>query len=178
MKKITDKNPEIRFEHVINKYGKIDRYYYNPNNILTEFPNRDKSQQIKEGQLFPEFVFKTIDNEIIDSEKQRGKWVLIRFELFTRFMNKGSIEKLNNQINKLEESKDLISIICLADNKQNIKNEMALIDSNFKLVDGGRNFHEKFNIVGFPTTLLLDKQGRVYKYFYNRDEIDLEALFK
>ena len=179
--KIMQKNPYVVFEHVIDKYGKIERYYYDPNNTNTNNTySRNADNQTRPGETFPAFVFETIDGDIISSDKLKGSWVIIRFELFadTRFFRKKEIEELDNQINGMGGNQNIVSIICFADYKDNVKTEIELGDSNFKLVGDGRWLNEKFNNIKYPTTLIVENQGRVVNYYYSINEIELNKILK
>lgn len=179
VQQILIEHPNIALEPEIDKYGEVVKYYYDSQNIKT-ISERNENLQTKAGEVFPEFVFKTIDGETIKSENLNGKYVLIRFEAFAlaRFFKKKEIEKLDFQILNLGYKSNIESIICFADSKENILKEINLGDTNFKLVADGKWFHEKFNIVHFPTTLLLDKEGKVINHYSSSDEIDLKTLLK
>ena len=45
-----------------------------------------------------------------------------------------------------------------------------LENSNFELVANGQNFIEKYGISRFPSTVLIDQDGKlIEKYFYSED---------
>lgn len=174
---IIQQHPGIVFEKVINKYGEIEKFLYDPDNILVgRQRDRSEDKQIKIGELFPEFVFRTTNKEVIASKDLTDTWVLIRFELFAGMRNKNQLLKLDNQIKDLESNQKLVPIICFPDSEKKIRDEIDHDKSIFKLVGDARNFHEKFNIVTLPTTILLDQNLRVFGYFFNGDKIDLKAL--
>ncbi len=180
---VLQKHPNIIFEKVINEYGEISNFYFDPNNIKNDTGSRtiirrSAENQVKEGESFPDFIFKTIEKETIKSKNLKGTWILLRFELFARFTNKPLILDLSNQLKDLEEDYKIIPIICFADSEQNIKNELDIADLVFRLVADGSNFHEKYSIIKFPTTIIIDDQGRVYKYFFNNENIDFSGIWQ
>jgi peroxiredoxin len=186
-KKITDEelveiitsNPGIAFEEVYDKYGKLEKLYYDPDRArAARHQSQRRNHQMKKGEKFPAFVFRTVDNEVLDSEKLTGKWILIRFELFTRFMIREEVDSWSQQIEKAQTGNNLVPIICLADSRQNINDEFDSDRLPFKLVSDAGNFHKRFKIVNFPTSILIDREGMVFKYYYLGDNIPFDELMK
>jgi peroxiredoxin len=177
--KIITNNPGIAFERIYNKYGKLEKLYYDPDGVHDSLPPvHSRENQIKTGEKFPEFVFKTVDKEILDSEKLLGKWILLRFEVFTKFINRDEIDSISYQIKESQIGEHLVAILCLADSKQNINKEFDANRLAFKLVPDARNFHKMFKIVNFPTSILIDREGKVFKYYYLGDTIPFEELMR
>ena len=176
---LLEKYPEIIFEHVYNKYGVVEKLLFDPNNIVTgKITFRNEENQIKPGELFPEYVFKTIDGEKITNKKLYGSWVLLRFELFAKMINQQKITSLEKQIIEFNLSNKLTAIIIFADTKNNIKQYLGSKGSIFKLVPDGINFQEMYSIIQFPTSILIDKNGVVYKYYTGNEKIDFSNLKK
>jgi peroxiredoxin len=169
--------PGIIFERVYDKYGSLEKLLFDPGNILTgKVMFRNEENQIKPGELFPEFVFKTIDGEKVDSKNLQDSWVLLRFELLSIMINQEEITSLEKQIDEFKLENKLTAVILLNDTKTNIKQNVKPMDSVFKIVADGRNFHERFNITKFPTTILIDKNGVVHGYYYRNEQIDFSKL--
>lgn len=165
--------PGIVFEREYNKYGLLEKLLFDPNNILTgKVKLRNDANQIKSGELFPEFVFKTIDGEKVDSKNLQDSWVLLRFELLSQMINQEEISSLEKQIIEFNLTNKLTAIILLDDTKTNIEQNVKLIDSIFKIVADGRNFQEMYNIISFPTTILIDKTGVIHGYYFRNEKID------
>ncbi len=98
LNQIIKNNPNIVFDKSFDKYGNIDKYFYDPSNIkVGRQRTRSEEKQTKIGETFPEFIFKTIKRVEINSNDLDGVWVLIRFELFAEMMNMHEIIDLENQ---------------------------------------------------------------------------------
>lgn len=170
-------NPGIVFEHVYDKKGILEKLLFDPNNILTgSVVLRKEENQVKSGELFPEFVFNTVDGEKIASKKLRDSWILLRFELFSKVINPEEITSLERQIVEFNLTDKLTAVILFADTEADIKKNFGTGGSIFKLVPDGRNFHEMYNIIKFPTTILIDKNRVVYKYYSRNEKIDFNKL--
>lgn len=171
------KYPTIVLENFYDKYGKLEKAYFDPDNILVgRQVTRNKDNQIKVGEVFPSFVLKTIEGDLLDKDLLLGNWIFIRFELLGRFLNKEDVQVLNQEIERIKAKKDIIGIICFADsNKEalvNLNNEFQFL----KIVPDGQNFHKKYSITSFPTSVLIDPDGKVAKYYFQGDKLDLELL--
>lgn len=174
---LIEDHPGIVFEREYNKYGLLEKLLFDPNNILTgKVMIRNEENQIKSGELFPEFVFKTIDGEKVESKKIQDSWVLLRFELLSKMVNQEEITSLEKQIVEFNLTNKLTAVILFADTKTNIKQNVKPIDSIFKLVADGRNFQEMYNIIKFPTTILIDKNGVVHGYYFRNEKIEFNKL--
>lgn len=178
--KLLHKYPNIIFERIINEQGEYSKYYFDSNNIKhqdkTLIINRNKKNQIKITESFTDFIFTTIDKEILKSKDLKGSWIILRFELLTRFVRVPEILKLNSIVVELNKNHKIVPIVCFADSEQNIKSKFNQQDLLFKFVGDGGNFQEKYNIIQFPTTIILDTNGKVHKYFYANDKIDIENI--
>jgi hypothetical protein len=168
------KYPTIVLENFYDKYGKLEKAYFDPDNILVgRQVTRNKDNQIKVGEIFPSFAFTTIEGDLLDKELLLGNWIFIRFELLGRFLNKEDIQVLNQEIERIQAKKNIIGIICFADSNSevlfNLKNEFQFL----KIVPDGQNFHKKYSITAFPTSVLIGPDGKVVKYYFQGDKLDL-----
>jgi peroxiredoxin len=173
-------DPNAYIEGVIGSNGKVTKYYYDPRRSAPSgmVNLRNVESQTKEGEQFPDFTFETISKEIIKSKDLEGSWILVRFEVLTRLVNIEEILKLNDQIKDLSSQKDITAIICFADTRNNVVKFLQDEELTFELVSDGRNFHERYNIINYPCTILVDDEGTLVKYFYNGDRIDLKDLMQ
>lgn len=176
---IARKHPFIFFQTVYNKYGEIDTLFYDPDNINEgKSPNRKEENQTKPGEIFPEYVFRTIDDIILDSEKLKGKWVLLSFDLLAKPDLMKKLSRQSDSARPFVEKDQLVLILCMADTKAIMLKKSGQEEHVFNIVSDGGNFHGKFNIVSFPTRILIDPEGRVVKYFHPTEEIRFKKFIK
>jgi len=179
--KLVKNNPNLPLERIYDNRGNIIKYLFDPaeaNSKVTYTKAKDKT---KIGEIFPELIFKTVDGETIKLKYLKGKMVILRFELEadTFRFKKDEIEKLDEAINQTQRKSEIEAIIIFDSTNEQIKKGFDLENSNFKLIPNGSNFHNKLNIRDFPSTIILDKVGRLLKEFDWSDSIDvLEMLNK
>ena len=171
-------NPNLQLERIIGVNGEIVKYLLDLS-IINNSPRNYRTKPIIKGELFPNFIAKTINKRIIELNSQKGKVVILRFELEAnsfRFKKK-EIKQLDNLINKIKRKKEKVkAIIFFASNELDIKQGFDLQNSNFEIISNGYNFQEKFSITRFPTTIVIDKNGKLIDYYNYIDEINLTHL--
>ena len=176
--KLVKQNPNLPLEHVYDNMGHTVKYFYDPDkSISLSTSNSDESVEI--GAYYPELIFKTIDGKKIRLKDLKGKMVILRFEMEadTFRFKKYEIEEMDQGINETQRESEIEAIIIFDATEQQIRKGFDLTDSNFKLVPNGFNFQRKMNIRSFPSTIILDKQGRLMEEFPMMSEgIDILEL--
>jgi hypothetical protein len=168
------KHPSIVLEKIYDKFGNLEKAYFDPNNIVTgRLPRRSEEDLVKVGEIFPPFVFMTTDGDIIDKDLLLGKWILIRFDLFGHLLNKEDLKLTNQEIKRFKQNRKIEGIIVLIDSNEEELQKLAEEFKSYKIIANGQNFHNKYSIFRFPTTVLIDPTGRVSKYFFSDEKIDL-----
>ena len=171
-------NPNLQLERIIGVNGEIVKYLLDLS-IINNSPRNYRTKPIIKGELFPNFIAKTINKRIIELNSQKGKVVILRFELEAnsfRFKKK-EIKQLDNLINKIKRKKEKVkAIIFFASNELDIKQGFDLQNSNFEIIPNSYNFQEKFSIIRFPTTIIIYKNGKLIDYYNYMDEINLTHL--
>ena len=176
--KLKKNNPNLQLERIIGVNGEIVKYLLDLS-IINNSPRNYRTKPIIKGELFPNFIAKTINKRIIELNSQKGKVVILRFELEAnsfRFKKK-EIKQLDNLINKIKRKKEKVkAIIFFASNELDIKQGFDLQNSNFEIIPNSYNFQDKFSITRFPTTIIIDKNGKLIDYYNYIDEINLTHL--
>lgn len=169
---LINSNPNIVFEPVIDKYGEIEYFEVDPNhkNAVIE---RDVTKRTPVGQQFPPFVMKSIKNKMLDSDKLKGKIVLLQFQLLFMepFFRETTLRDFNDLVSEFKQIIDLQAIVVTESSKNEIPNHIVTNNYNFEIVPDGRNFNQKYLVTSIPTVVLIDNNGNLINY-YNQDEID------
>ena len=176
--KLVKNNPNLQIENIIGIDGEIEKYLVFFEKGKKSLKNNRNNPIIK-GDLFPNFIAKTIENEEIDLKDHKGKIIILRFELEanTFRFKKEEIKQIDLLINKIEKKEEKIkSIIFFASNELDIEEGFDLQNSNFELIPNSLNFHQKFSITKFPTTIIIDKNGKLVDYFTCMEDINLNKL--
>ena len=165
----------VYFEREINEEGHVTRYFYDPNN------QQDKTVSPLPGNaVLPNIKLTTIDKKQIELKNLIGKLVILRFEKEAdsfRF-KKEEIAALDKKINALSNKNDVEAIIIFECGEDEVRKAFDLENSNFNLVAEGRNFNIKYHIRNYPSTLLIDQNGKLIENSLNSDDIVLEDYLK
>lgn len=173
--KLTQENPKIYFEREIDADGNVIRYLYDPSNPNGS-GNGNLQTAVSENVVFPNFKLTTIDKKKIELENLIGKLVILRFELEAdsfRF-KKQEIEELDKKINATSNKEDVEAIIIFGCTEDEVRKGFDLNNSNFELVADGQDFIFKYDIRRFPSTLLIDKNGKLIGNYPDSDTIIIE----
>lgn len=166
------KTNKLHFESVINKYGEVDHYEVDLNR-RNVYSTRDTAQRVKKGDVFLPFVMKSISNKTLDSEKLKGQYTLLQFQI--SFKEPFFIEKFFNEFDEIiseYKGKKDINVIFITQSSAKESNDRTSDKSyNFEIVPDGRNFEERYLITKYPTMILLGLDGNLISY-YNLSEIN------
>ncbi len=176
--KLVSNNPNLPFETVYDNKGKAVKFLYDPDNANAKVINTRAGGKVKVGDYYPELVFRTVDDEVINLKDLKGKMVILRFEMEanTFRFKKHEIAEMDEAINQTQRQSEIEAIIVFAPSKKQVLEGFDLKNSNFKLVPDGHSFHDMLNIRNFPSTVILDKEGHLMKEFSYSDEIDIVKL--
>ncbi len=173
---LVKEKPGLKMESFYDKYGDLEKSLYDPNNPFKDY-SKDPNKRPKIGESFPEFVFKTIDEEEFSSEDLKGNWVLIHFYPITRFINKERWKKLSLDLQKARESFEIVCFGVFAYDDDLIE-PVGEFKQEIRLVNNGNGFYSKYHIIEIPTTVLINPEGIIVKYFYESDPIDFLSFLK
>lgn len=173
--KLSQENPKMYFEREIDADGNVMRYYYDPNNQNGD-SNRTSNTTVSENEAFPNFKLTTIDKKKIELKNLQGKLVILRFELEANSFRfkKQEIEELDKKINALNNKEDVKAIIIFGCDEDEVRKGFDLNNSNFELVADGQNFIFKYDIHQFPSTLLIDQNGKLIRKYSYGENVNIE----
>lgn len=178
-KEITRRYKVLHLEKEINEKGEVTKFLFDPTKQVSLTPPKVK-QNFGVNEALPNFIVTTTEGKELNLEHLRGKLVLLRFEFFSndfRF-KKNEIVALDKKINALKNKKEIEAIIIFKDSEVEVKQGFTLPDSNFHVVANGINFIEKYGITRFPSTLLIDKEGKVIALYPYSEDIDISSFLK
>lgn len=176
---IVKNNPNLPIERVFDNKGNVVKYLYDPKNANSVSLNDNAIEKVKKGEYFPELELKTIDGETIKIKDLKGKMVILRLEMEadTFRFKKHEIEDLDAEINLTNRKSEIEAIIIFgATTIQQILKAFDLTDSNFKLIPNGWGIFSRLNINRFPTTIILDKEGKLMEDNNRSTEINILDL--
>lgn len=169
-------HPHVQFEKVIDKYGNIEAYEVDPTKT-DGYTTRDETKRVANGEPFPPFVMTSITEKTFDSERLKGRPILIQFHVS---LNKplfigNFFNELDSIVTHFRKAKTIEAIVVTADLKEEINSSFNTNISSFSIVPDGRNFLERYLITNFPCVVLIDKEGNLVSYYGFGDSAKLKA---
>ncbi|MGX1930003.1 peroxiredoxin family protein [Flagellimonas sp. 2504JD4-2] len=171
--------PNVYVENEFDKYGKVVKYWFNPNKVMGGRPTT--IGRTATGEEFPEFAFTTTKGVTMDSKNLNGKWIIIRFEGHPEdhMFKAHEIEELDQKIEAFEQVGHQVEAFDIIGWDSERANRIFTIDnSHFHIIPNGGNFHRKFKMNRTPKTLVINPDGMLMGYYNYSEDIDLAALAK
>lgn len=171
------KNPKFYFERLYNEKGEITKYFIDPNSNKKSL-SKSLNNQPKNGEFFPEFELRTIDNKKIKLKNLKGKFVIIRCELSATNprLRKSEIIDLDKKVSTSKNKSKIELINVFRSSKEEIYQGFDLENYNSKFVPNGYGFYGRNHIKRFPSTFVIDKEGRLINIYFSSKEINIEEL--
>lgn len=175
---LINKNPNLPLERIFNNSGNVIKYLYNPDNLNSPIVKNTINKTPGKNENFPNLILTTVNGETIKIEDLKGKMVILRMEMEANSFRfkKHEIEELDKAINETGRKSEIEAIIIFRTSKQDVQRGFDLNNSNFKLIPNGANFQDKLNIRSFPSTIVLDKEGRLIDIFNSSERMDILKL--
>lgn len=123
------------------------------------FPQSIKPRLCK-GKMMPDFHFTTLEGELINSEKLKGKFVFIDF--WGTWCGGCIYEMPNIKTMREKISPDKLFIVGFVnDNADSLKKYMSRNPFNYPNVIVNQEYLDKCELKSYPTTVLLDPKGKI-----------------
>ncbi len=116
------------------------------------------------GEKAPEFSLIDMNGNVISSESTRGKIVVLNFWFTTCKPCIEELPQLNNIYDKYKDNKDIIFASITFNEKPTVKKFLRKHPIKYPVVTDERTTISTFNISGYPTNLLIGKDGKIADY--------------
>ena len=174
--KLKEETPNFSLEPVYNKYGQLEKYYFDPSDPFKK-TTRNPELQPKTGEQFPEFYFKTLENEEVTHEELKGKWVVLFFRNSIQNLSKEQFEGLYQSVLEAKKHTEL-EAFAIFSYSENLKSELDNYQPQIQLINNGVGYFQIFNLVSMPTTFLINPKGILVAKFEGNQKIELERYIQ
>ncbi|GAB2498435.1 TlpA family protein disulfide reductase [Algoriphagus taiwanensis] len=176
MAKISEEFPKFTVEAVYNKYGQVEKYYFDPNNPYVS-TTRKVELQPKMEEEFPEFFFETLNGEKFDKENMKGKWILLYFRHSIRNMNSKQFEEIHTEVLEAKKVTE-IEAFAVFSYDENLESLLGAYQPDIHLVNNGVGFFQLFQLVAMPTSFLINPEGILVAKFQGMEKVQILDYLK
>jgi len=116
--------------------------------------------QLSDGDMFPDIMLRTIDDELLTSENLRGKVVFYNF-YFARCSPCISQKSVLNELYEKFHTDDVVFISLTSDNYETTRKFRDKHGIKFKVVSMTKEESLNFAASSFPTNILVGTDGKI-----------------
>lgn len=166
---ITNGNPA--FEPQMDQYGQASTFLIDTSNPYAPVNMRDISRRPQVGEIVPTFIMKSLNGDLLNLEKLSGYFVLLHFQLTVKppIFNLSRFDSFDSEVGVLKKNIPLETITIFQGGQREIESILEPSQYQTQIVPDGRGFSMRYQIVDYPSFMLIDQQGRLIGY-YKRDE--------
>ncbi len=163
----------------------VAKYFPDAGSFLTFDKSAEKkaaSNQTKSNKDLPpapEATFQTLDGKDVSLSELKGKVVLLNFWATWCVPCRKEIPALN-ELQKQYEAQGLTVVgVSYDDTAADVKDFQKDVPMNYQVLVGGDKHGDKFGLVGFPTSFVIDRDGRIIrKFIAEPSKEDFETAIK
>lgn len=120
------------------------------------------AQQELVGCEAPLFAAIDMKGDSVKLEELRGKIVILNFWFIACPPCIAEIPGLKQIAEEFGTREDVVMIALGTDGKEAQETFLKKKDFGFQMIPDARDYADKFRITGFPTTMVLDREGKVF----------------
>ncbi|WP_316766981.1 TlpA disulfide reductase family protein [Pedobacter frigiditerrae] len=128
---------------------------------MLNMPKPRQAASLKEGEKFNGDKFTDINGNKYDLKTAVDKIYVINFWFINCPPCKQEIPELNKVVEKYKDNKDVVFIAVALDSKSELKEFLKTTAFNYNIVDDGRYYSQKYEIDGYPTHVIIGKDGLI-----------------
>lgn len=153
-------------------YGSYDYFKKSPSKTIqiTESENKQLSTGILKGQLAPDFTLTDLNGDTVKLSDFKGKIVFVNFWATWCPPCQAEMPHMQNIFEKFK-SKDVVilgvNMTLTEENSEDVQTFVNEQQLTFPIVmDEKSDVVQTYQVVAYPTTYLLDKEGVILEKFY------------
>lgn len=136
-------------------------------------PKPAETTSFKTGKKFDAFSAFDLEGNLVDSKLLKGKIMVINFWFTTCPPCKAERPYLNRLVDDYKSDSNVVFIAIALDQKEQLEPYLKENEFKYKVIPGGKKIADSYKIAGYPTQLIVDKEGKVafhaVSYYYVTD---------
>ncbi|MBN8673119.1 MAG: TlpA family protein disulfide reductase [Chitinophagales bacterium] len=136
-------------------------------------PKPEETKAFKTGKRFDGFSAYDINGNWVDTKLLKGKILVVNFWFTTCPPCKKERPYLNKIVDDYSSDTNVVFIAVALDPKERLEPYLKQNEFKYNVIPAGQKIAEAFKISGYPTQLIVDKQGKIafhtVSYYYVTD---------
>jgi thiol-disulfide isomerase/thioredoxin len=129
--------------------------------MAARLPKPRPADAFVEGKKFDGEKITDMNGNKYDLRVANGKVYVINFWFINCPPCKKEIPELNEMVAKYKENKDVVFLAIALDDRSDLKEFIKTLPFNYNIVDDGRFYSSKYGIKGYPTHVIVGKDGLI-----------------
>lgn len=126
------------------------------------FQKLHDAQQDLVGCEAPNFTATTLAGEKIELYELKGKIVVVNFWFIACPPCRAEMPGLKQLADAYADRDDVVLLALATDNTAALNKYLTKKEIGFQVIPEARDIADSYHITGFPTTMVLDKEGKVF----------------
>ena len=136
-------------------------------------PKPAETNAFKTGKKFNAFSANDMNGNLVDTKQLKGKVLVINFWFTTCPPCKAERPYLNQIVDDYKSDSDVVFIAVALDQKKLLEPYLKEHEFKYTVIPDGRKIADSYAIPGYPTQVIVDKEGKVafhtVSYYYVTD---------
>lgn len=124
-------------------------------------PKPTESPAFKTGKKFDALSAYDINGKLVDTKQLKGKVLVINFWFTTCPPCKYERPYLNKIVDDYQADSNVVFISIALDRKEQLQSYLRQNEFKYSVIPDGSRIAKSYDISGFPTQLIVDKEGKI-----------------
>ncbi|MES2418925.1 MAG: TlpA disulfide reductase family protein [Bacteroidota bacterium] len=129
--------------------------------MILNMPKPRSSDVFKDGTKFNGSRITDINGNKFDLKNNTDKVYVINFWFINCPPCKQEIPELNELVKQYKDHKDVVFLAIALDNVSDLRGFLKTMPFNYNIVGNGQYFSQKYGVKGYPTHLIVGKDGLI-----------------
>jgi thiol-disulfide isomerase/thioredoxin len=124
-------------------------------------PKPAETSVFKTGKKFDPFSAYDINGKLVDTKLLKGKVLVLNFWFTTCPPCKQERPYLNQIVDDYRSDPDVVFLAVALDKKEQLEPYLKEHEFKYTVIPDGRKIADSYNIPGYPTQVIVDKEGKI-----------------
>ncbi len=124
-------------------------------------PKPAETDSFKTGKKFEAFKAYDMEGKEVDTKELKGKVLVINFWFTTCPPCKAERPYLNKIVDSYKADPNVVFLAVALDRKEQLEPYLKQYEFKYTVIPDGKKIADSYNIAGYPTQVIVDKEGKV-----------------